>query len=120
MRQVIIVVMGFILGSVFFQVVNHAHSKEVPKKEDNLVCVSNAELDKSMKDKSFGVLLSMTNENKVVETVWVSGQSITITAAVPNEDKSCLLAVMSDVTYNPNAIEQIYEIYKKQTKQKDI
>jgi len=120
MRQVIIVVMGFILGSIFFQVVNHAHSKEAPKKEDNLVCISNAELDKTMKDKGYTILLNMTNENKVVETVWVSGQTISITAAVPNEDKSCLLAMMDNVTYNPNAIEGIWEVYKKQSKQKDI
>lgn len=100
-----------------------ATAKDAPKKEqaeEKLVCVTNAELDKTMKDKGYGVLLTMTNENKIVETVWVGGQSITITAAVPNEDKNCLLAMMSDVTYNPTAIEQIYEIYKKQTKQKDI
>ena len=101
--------------------VTSAVAKEAPKKEDEkLVCVTNAELDKTMKDKGYGVLLTMRNENKIVETVWVGGQSITITASVPNEDKSCLLAMMDDVTYNPTAIEQIYEIYKKQTKQKDI
>jgi hypothetical protein len=43
-----------------------------------------------------------------------------ITASVDKQDTSCLIAAMKDVTYNPNAIEQIYEIYKKQTKQKDI
>ena len=91
--------------------------KDNPEK---LVCVTNAELDKTMKEKGYGVLLTMRNDNKVVETIWVTGQSITITAGVPNEDKSCLLAMMDDVTFNPTAIEQIYEIYKKQTKQKDI
>ena len=91
--------------------------KDNPEK---LVCVSNPELDKTMKEKGYGVLLTMRNENKVVETIWVTGQSITITAGVPNEDNSCLLAVMDDVTFNPTVIEQIYEIYKKQTKQKDI
>ena len=112
MKYVMIFVLCFFTGLSF--------AKEAPKKEDNLVCVSNAELDKTMKDKGFGVLLSMTNENKVVETVWAGGQSITITAAVPDQDTSCLLGVMSEVTYNPTAIEQIFEIYKKQTKQKDI
>ena len=98
-----------------------AFAKEAPKKEEEkLVCVTNAELDKTMKEKGFGVLLTMRNDNKVVETIWVTGQSITITAGVPNEDKSCLLAMMDDVTFNPTVIEQIYEIYKKQTKQKDI
>ena len=103
--------------------VTSAVAKERMDGKDNpekLVCVTNAELDKTMKDKGYGVLLTMRNENKIVETVWVTGQSITITAGVPNEDKSCLLAMMDDVTFNPTAIEQIYEIYKKQTKQKDI
>ena len=62
----------------------------------------------------------MTNENGVVESVWAGGQSIIITAAVPNEQKSCILANMSKVTYNPKAIEEVWETYKKQTKQKDI
>lgn len=88
--------------------------------EEKLVCVTNAELDKTMKEKGYGVLLSMTNDNGVVETVWAGGQSIMITASVDKQDTSCLIAAMKDVTYNPNAIEQIYEIYKKQTKQKDI
>ena len=98
-----------------------ATAKDAPKKEEEkLVCVTNAELDKTMKEKGYGVLLNMTNDNGVIETIWVGGQSIMITAAVEKQDTSCLLASMKDVTYNPNAIEQIYEIYKKQTKQKDI
>ena len=123
MRHAIIAFVSLFIGISASQLIIHANAKERMDGKENaekLVCVSNPELDKTMKDKGYGVLLNMTNENKVVETVWVSGQSITIAAAVPNEDKSCLLAVMSEVTYNPTAIEQIYEIYKKQTKQKDI
>ncbi len=112
---------NFMVAFLSALLVTSAVAKEAPKKEDEkLVCVTNAELDKTMKDKGYGVLLTMRNDNKIVETVWVVGQSITITASVSNEDKSCLLAMMDDVTYNPTAIEQIYEIYKKQTKQKDI
>ena len=62
----------------------------------------------------------LENEDGVVESVWTAGQSVIITAAVPNEKKSCLLAVMKDVTFNPKAIEEVWENYKKQTKQKDI
>ena len=120
MKRVIIAFVSVFIGISASQLIIHAHAKEAPKKEDNLVCVTNAELDKTMKDKGFGVLLNMTNDNGVVETVWVGGQSIMITAAVEKEDTSCLLASMKDVTYNPNAIEGIWEIYKKQTKQKDI
>ena len=118
MRHVIIAIVGFMLGSAFFQYVNHAHGEE-PKK-DTLICVTNEVLDKTMVEKGFDVLLTMKNEDGVVESVWAGGQSISITAAVPNENKSCLMAIMHDVTFNPKAIEEIWETYKKQTKQKDI
>jgi hypothetical protein len=115
MKYVMIFVLCFFAGLSFAK-----ERMDGNASAEKLVCVTNAELDKQMKEKGYGVLLNMTNDNGVVETVWVSGQSITITAAVEKQDTSCLLAVMKDVTYNPNAIEQIYEIYKKQTKQKDI
>lgn len=123
MRHFIIMTISFLIGISVFQYLSDATAKErMDNKaaEEKLVCVSNAELDKTMKEKGFGVLLTMTNDNNVVETVWISGQSITVTAAVDKQDISCLLAVMKDVTYNPTVIEQIVEIYKKQTKQKDI
>lgn len=117
MKFIVAVLLGCLLGLPL----TWATAKEAPKKEEEkLVCVTNAELDKTMKEKGYGVLLNMTNDNNVVETVWVGGQSIMITASVDKQDTSCLIAAMKDVTYNPNAIEQIYEIYKKQTKQKDI
>ena len=123
MRHAIIAFVGLFIGISASQLIIHANAKErMDNKaaEEKLVCVSNAELDKTMKEKGYGVLLSMTNDNGVVETVWAGGQSIMITASVDKQDTSCLIAAMKDVTYNPNAIEQIYEIYKKQTKQKDI
>jgi hypothetical protein len=82
--------------------------------------MTNEEADKLMTDKGYDILLNMTNNDGVVESVWYGGKSIVITAAVPNEKKSCLLATMNDVTYNPKAVEEIWETYKKQTKQKDI
>ena len=113
MKYIMIFLVSFLVAS--------AIAKEAPKKEEeNLVCVTNAELDKNMVDKGFDILLNMTNENGVVESVWAGGQTIIITAAVPNEQKSCLLATMNKVTYNPKAIEEVWETYKKQTKQKDI
>jgi len=101
---------------------NFANAKETPKTSPNeqIICLTNTELDKMMVDKGYDILLNMTNNQGVVESVWTSGQSIIITAAVPKEQKSCLLAVMSDVTFNPKAIEEVWETYKKQTKQKDI
>ena len=92
---------------------------EHPKKDD-MICLSNKDLDKTMVEKGYDVLLTMKNEEGVVESIWTGGQSIAITAAVPNQDKSCLLAMMKDVTFNPKAVEEIWETYKKQTSQKDI
>jgi hypothetical protein len=115
MKYVLILLAGLFLTSSYAK-----ERMDGNASAEKLVCVTNAELDKQMKEKGYGVLLNMTNENGIVETVWVGGQSIMITAAVEKQDTSCLLAAMKDVTYNPNAIEQIYEIYKKQTKQKDI
>jgi hypothetical protein len=85
-----------------------------------MICLTNADLDKTMTEKGYDILLNMTNSEGVVESIWTAGQSIAITAAVPNEQKSCLLATMSSVTYNPKAIEEVWETYKKQTKQRDI
>ena len=90
-----------------------------PQKEE-MVCTKNEELQKIMHDKGYEILLNMTNSDGVVQTLWVAGQSALITAAVPKQDNSCLLATMKDVTYAPFTIEGIWENYKKQTKQKDI
>ena len=109
---------GFIPATLFNY---YAHGEEAkPVDKQGMVCISNAELDKIMVEKGYDVLLTMKNDDGVVESVWTGGQSISITAAVPNQDKSCLLAMLSNVTFNPKAIEEIWETYKKQTKQKDI
>jgi hypothetical protein len=104
------------------QMIAHNAKAEEPKKEEksDMICVTNEELDKIMVSKNYDILLNMTNPEGVVESVWTGGQTIVITAAVPNEPKSCLLATMTKVTYNPKAIEEVWETYKKQTKQKDI
>lgn len=119
MRYTTAILLGCLLP-LSFTLATAKERMDGKKTEDNLICIANPELDKTMKEKGYGVLLTMRNENKIVETVWVTGQSIMITAAVPEIDKSCLLASMDDVTFNPTVIEQIFEIYKKQTKQKDI
>lgn len=112
--------LGILLAlGVSFAIAAEAPKKEEPKK-DEMICVSNTELDKIMTEKGYDILLNMTNPEGVVESVWTAGQSIIITAAVPNEQKSCLLANMSKVTFNPKAIEEVWETYKKQTKQRDI
>jgi hypothetical protein len=115
MKYVLILLAGLFLTSAYAK--ERMDGKESAEK---LLCVDNAELDKTMVAKGYDVLLTMTNENGVVESVWAGGQSIIITAAVPNEKTSCVLANMSKVTYNPKAIEEVWETYKKQTKQKDI
>lgn len=120
LRHVGFFLLGFIPAFAFSQLNSHAKEAEAPKKEEKMLCVTNEEMDKIMVDKGYDILLNMTNSDGVVESVWTGGQSIVITAAVPNEPKSCLLATMTKVTYNPKAIEEVWETYKKQTKQKDI
>ncbi len=123
MRHTGIAILSFVLGFLFVHFVTHANaveSKTPEPKKDDMICLTNADLDKTMTEKGYDILLNMTNSEGIVESIWTSGQSIAITAAVPNEQKSCLLATMSKVTYNPKAIEEVWETYKKQTKQRDI
>lgn len=119
LRHVGFFLLGFVPAFAFSQWAHQAHGEEV-KQEEKMICVSNEELDKIMVSKNYDIMLNMTNSDGVVESIWTGGQTIVITAAVPNEKKSCLLATMTNVTYNPKAIEDIWETYKKQTKQKDI
>jgi len=88
--------------------------------DEKLVCDKTEALEKVLSDRGYFHLLNMTNDSKVVESMWIGGQSATIIAKVPDQDTSCLLAVMSNVTYNSDVINQIYKNMEKQTKQKDI
>jgi len=120
LRYVAYFLAGFIPATLFDY---YAHSEEAKKEQpatQAMACVTNEELDKMLSEKGYDILLNMTNDDGVVESLWTAGQSALITAAVPNEKKSCLLAVMKTVTFNPKAIEEVWETYKKQTKQKDI
>ena len=120
MRHIMIFAAVFTLSFGLTQYVSGQETKKEDSKKEELVCVTNETLDKMLPEKGYDILLNMTNPDGVVESVWTAGQSVIITAAVPNEKKSCLLAVMKDVTFNPKAIEEVWENYKKQTKQKDI
>lgn len=120
MRHIGFFLLGFVPAFAFSQYVIHAHADEAKKEDEKMICVTNEELDKIMVSKNYDILLNMTNSDGVVESIWTGGQTIVITAAVPNEKKSCLLATMDKVTFNPKAIEDVWETYKKQTKQKDI
>ena len=118
MKYAIIAIVGSILGSLTFQYLNQAHA-ETPTKGEKIVCEKTESLTKTMNGKGFYHLLNMTNDSKVVETIWISGTSIAITAQT--DDSSCLLAMMNDVTYNPDTLQALVGAYEKQKgKQKDI
>lgn len=99
-----------------------ANPKEADKNE--MPCAKNVDIEKIMEEKGYSLVLNMTrkqdNKEGIVESLWVGGQDAVITATVPNADSSCMIATMNNVIINPNAIEGIWEAYKKQTKQKDI
>ena len=122
MRHVIIMIVGVIAGSLFFQYVNHAHGAEAKKEE--LPCADNKDIEKIMNDKGYSLLLNMTrkddNKDGIIETVWIGGTNIVVTATTPKGESSCMIATMGNVIVNPNTIEEIWNNYKKQTKQKDI
>lgn len=123
MRYVIIAVVSAFLGSAFFQYVNHAHASEATKKEE-LPCASNKDIEKIMNEKGYSLLLNMTrkedNKDGIIESLWIGGINAVITATTPKGESSCLIANMNNVIVNPNTIEEVWENYKKQTKQKDI
>ena len=93
--------------------------KEAPKKEEKNVCVKTEDIQKVMNDKGYFTLLNMTNKNKVIETVWIAGTTVVITA---QDDKdSCVLAMLDDVVYNPDTLQGLLKAYEsQQKKQKDI
>lgn len=97
-------------------------TKEAPKEE--LPCANNTDIEKIMEEKGYSLLLNMTrkqdNKDGIIESLWVGGQDAVITATVPKGESSCMIATMNNVIINPNAIEGIWEAYKKQNKQKDI
>lgn len=96
-----------------------AETKTETKTEQKLVCEKTDGLTKKMNDKGFYHLLNMTNDNDVVETIWIAGTSVIITAQTG--DSSCILASMKDVIYNPDTLKGLVNAYEKQTgKQKDI
>jgi len=98
-----------------------AFAKAPAKQEDKLVCDKKENVIKIFGDAKFFPLLNMTNKEKVVETIWISGGNIALTATVPNEDTVCLLAMMTDVVYNSDTVEGLYKVFEAQlNKEKGI
>jgi hypothetical protein len=112
----------YMIGAIFALTASIAFAatdKKAPAKESNLICEKNEKVVELMDKNNFISLLNMTNENDVVETVWLSGTSIIITANAG--DKSCILATMKDVIYNPDTLQALVKNYlEQQKKQKDI
>lgn len=96
-----------------------SHAKDSPKQEEKLVCDKKESVIKTFEDKKFFPLLNMTNKEKVVETIWISGASIALTAATG--DNICLLAMMDEVVYNSDTITGLYKVFEAQlNKEKGI
>jgi hypothetical protein len=96
-----------------------SHAKETKQQEEKLVCDKKENIVKVFEDKKFFPLLNMTNKEKVVETIWISGATIAITAA--KDDTVCMLAMMEDVVYNSDTITGLYKVFEAQlNKEKGI
>ena len=110
-----------IIGILSLLAINFAYAKEAPKKEEKMVCDKKENIVKTFEDKKFFSLLNMTNDSKVVETIWISGTTIAITAAAPEGDNVCLLAMMTDVVYNSDTIQGLNKVFEQQlNKEKGI
>lgn len=93
-------------------------------KDDDIPCAKNTDVEKVMNDKGYALVLNMKRTEKnpegIIETLWLGGQDAVITATTPKGEYSCIISQFNNVIVNPQAIEGIWENYKKQTKQKDI
>ena len=118
-----VVITGALLGLLAIPFTWSATQGAPAKKETNteqkIVCEKTTSVQKTMDEKNFFLLLNMTNDSGVVESVWISGTTIAITAQ--NGEDSCFLAMMNDVTYNPDTLQGLVKAYEAQKgKQKDI
>lgn len=104
----------------FFTFNSFAKEAAKPEKKDDVVCIKSVDLKKMMEDNKYSILLNMTGKDNVVQSIWIIGQAAVITATFPDSGITCMLSTMTSVVYNPNTIEEIWEEYKKQMKQKDI
>lgn len=88
----------------------------VPEK-DKFVCGPSDKIEDVLGEKGYRHFLDMTAENGVVETLWIAGSQIVVTAQ-KDPKTSCFLTTMKQVTLNPKTIEAIYNVFK--STQKDI
>ena len=121
LKYISMLVTAFFLTYAYFNSVGHAGPKAPAKQEEKMTCDKKENMLKAFEDNKFFSLLNMTNNSKVVETIWVSGTSIAITAAVPDSDQVCLLAMMTDVVYNSDTVTGLYKVFEQQlNKEKGI
>ena len=108
-----------LLGCAIALPLTWATAKEAPKNKDELACEKTEQAEKYMSEKSFFQLFTMKNEEGLNEAVWISGTSAIITATAG--ENTCILALMNDVTYNPDTLQGLMKAYETlKGKQKDI
>ena len=89
LRHVGFFLLGFIPATLFNY---YAHGAETKKEE--LPCASNKDIEKIMNDKGYALLLNMTrkedNKDGIIETVWIGGENIVVTATTPDRKSTRL------------------------------
>lgn len=112
MKNFLLFAVCFVFGYLISQMIVKANAEEATK----LLCDEPSKMENVLHEKGYFHLLDMTNDNGVTEQLWTGGRSMVITA---NKDKKiCLLSTANDVTFNPNTLEKIVEVWKKT--QKDL
>ena len=118
MRKINYILTTLLVGSLVMGTIpSIADTKTESKSQENMVCVKTSELAKIMEQKGLFSLMNMTNDNGVVETVWITGQSVMITAQ--NKEDSCMLAMMKDVVYNPDTLQGLVKAFESQQKKQN-
>ena len=111
----------FIIFTTAMLVSFAAFAKPSPKKDELPICDTKENVIKYMDEMKYFPLLNMTNKENVVETIWITGTTIAITAAPPKTDTVCLIAMMKDVLYNSDTVTGLYKVFEAQlNKEKGI
>jgi hypothetical protein len=83
----------------------------IAAEDQTIPCGDAQTMIKVLKDKGYRDILSAKGEDGIPETIWLSDQSMVVTA-LKDEKTVCYLTQMTNAVVNPETIETIYDIYK--------
>lgn len=107
--------MRFVSAIALLMLTFPALAEDTPKKDD-ILCGPSKAMEDVLGEKGYRHFLDMTAENGIVETLWIAGPSIVVSAQ-KDEKTSCFVTKFKTVTLNPKTIEAIYNVLNKTQKE---